>query len=131
MCYSVRGEHLRYANGEGGGRVPDRLLDACKDRAGHNNGGEGFPLHRQTDGTVVLRPHEHQDAVMKQRAVLVTHAVRIEEKRLEEEKLLASEQMRLDEAFNTTHQILTRSRQPSFHASKTKPKCWRCSTVLP
>ena len=37
--------------------------------------------------------------------------MRIEEKRLEEEKLLASEQMRLDEAFNKTHQILTMSEE--------------------
>ena len=90
MCNTLRDEHLRFAAGEGGGRLPDRILNACKDRTDHNNGGDGFPQDRQRDGTVVLRPHEGQDAVMKQRAVLLTHAVRIQEKRVEEEKLRAS-----------------------------------------
>ena len=48
---------------------------------------------------------------MKQRAVLLTHAVRIAEKRLEEEKLQASEQARLDEAFNTTEEIIAMSKE--------------------
>ena len=108
-CYAVRDEHLRFAAGEGGGRLPDRILNACKDRTNHNNGGVGFPQDHQRDGVVVLRPHEGQDAVMKQRAVLLTHAVRIQEKRLEEEKLLASEQARLDETWKCWTRRLTRT----------------------
>ena len=48
---------------------------------------------------------------MKQRAVLLTHAVRIQEKRLQEEKLLASEQARLDETFNKVQEILALSQE--------------------
>ena len=68
---------------------------------------------------------------MKQRAVLLTHAVRIQEKRLQEEKLLASEQARLDETFNKVQEILALSQETEancFQSMATGPVFWKCWT---
>jgi hypothetical protein len=69
MCMGMRSEHLRYAATLGGGEVPDSELDKCASHPVHNNGGIGFPLDRNKDGTPVLRNHQMLESVPKHRAM--------------------------------------------------------------
>ena len=103
----MRSEHLRYAATLGGGEVPDSELDKCASHPVHNNGGIGFPLDRNKDGTPVLRNHQMLESVPKHRAMYLNAPVRVEAKQLEEEKLLQRRQQKLDEDYKNAETILS------------------------